>query len=102
MNRLIWLRRDGEYIALDAPQHGVSDAAEMNAFRARQSMGADNKEVRLLLVDDFLDAPRRSALRGGSPLAPPPLDEENLAPIEPDPTEGDRITFESGEVFIPG
>jgi hydroxybutyrate-dimer hydrolase len=44
----------------------------------------------------------RATPRGGSPLAPPPLAEENLAPIEPDPAEGDRITFESGEVFIPG
>jgi hydroxybutyrate-dimer hydrolase len=44
----------------------------------------------------------RATPRGGSPLAPPPLAEENLAPIEPDPAEGDRITFDGREVFIPG
>jgi hydroxybutyrate-dimer hydrolase len=43
----------------------------------------------------------RATPRGGSPLAPPPLAEENLAPIEPDPGEGDRITFDGSEVFIP-
>jgi hydroxybutyrate-dimer hydrolase len=43
----------------------------------------------------------RATPRGGDPLAPPPLTDENLAPIEPDPGEGDRITFDGHELFIP-
>jgi hydroxybutyrate-dimer hydrolase len=43
----------------------------------------------------------RATPRGGNPLAPPPLAEENLPAIQPDPGEGDRITFDGSEVFIP-
>jgi hydroxybutyrate-dimer hydrolase len=43
----------------------------------------------------------RATPRGGDPLAPPPLTDENFAPIEPDPGEGDRITFDGQELFIP-
>jgi hydroxybutyrate-dimer hydrolase len=43
----------------------------------------------------------RTTPRGGDPLTPPTLSEDDLTPIEAEPDEGDRITFDGAEVFIP-
>ena len=52
-----WLssRRHRKNIALYSPQDRIGDAAEKDAFNASQSACADDEQVGLFLLDEFLD-----------------------------------------------